>query len=131
MTALQNAVRRHKSATKVRAFNDFGLVIMTRKRLKQSLQRTLRTPCQYCQGEGLLKSPQTICYEILEQARRLSREGEGEGSRQAMLRVNPDVAKALRGPERDVLNEIEDYLGSVDVNSDSGVHQEQFDFAFV
>ena len=131
MTALQDSLRRDKSPTKVLSFNDFGLVIMTRKRVKQSLERTLCTPCQYCQGAGLLKSPQTICYEILEQARRLSREGEGDGSRQAMLRVNPDVAKALRGPERDVLNEIEDYLGSVDVNSDPGVHQEQFDFAFV
>jgi len=131
MTALQDSLRRDKSPTKVLSFNDFGLVIMTRKRVKQSLERTLCTPCQYCQGAGLLKSPQTICYEILEQARRLSREGEGEGSRQAMLRVNPDVAKALRGPERDVMTEIEDYLGSVDVNSDSSVHQEQFDFAFV
>ena len=131
MTALQDSLRRDKSPTKVLSFNDFGLVIMTRKRVKQSLERTLCTPCQYCQGAGLLKSPQTICYEILEQARRLSREGEGEGSRQAMLRVNPEVAKALRSSERDVLNEIEDYLGSVDVNSDSGVHQEQFDFAFV
>ncbi len=131
MTALQDSLRRDRSPTKVLSFNDFGLVIMTRKRVKQSLERTLCTPCQYCQGAGLLKSPQTICYEILEQARRLSREGEGEGSRQAMLRVNPEVAKALRSSERDVLNEIEDYLGSVDVNSDSGVHQEQFDFAFV
>jgi len=131
MQTLQEALKRDKSPTKVLSFNDFGLVIMTRKRVKQSLERTLCAPCQYCQGAGLLKSPQTICYEILEQARRLSREGEGDGSRQAMLRVNPDVAKALRGPERDVLNEIEDYLGSVDINSDSGVHQEQFDFAFV
>ena len=54
----------------------------------------------------------------------------GDGSRQAMLRVNPEVARALRGPERDVLNEIEDYLGAVDVTSDPRVHQEQFDFAF-
>src|SRR5438046_10719237 len=104
MTALQNAVRRHKSATKVRAFNDFGLVIMTHKRVKQSLERTLCTPCQYCQGAGLVKSPQTICYEILEQARGLAR--HDEGSRQAMLRVNPEVDEALRGPERDVLTEI-------------------------
>ena len=56
---------------------------------------------------------------------------EGEGSRQAMLRINPEVAKALRGPERDVLNEIEDYLGSLDINSDPLIFQEQFDFAFV
>jgi ribonuclease G len=130
MTQLQDALRHDKSPTKVLSFNDFGLVIMTRKRVKQSLERTLCTPCLYCQGAGLVKSPQTICYEILEQARRLGREGES-GKRQAMLRINPEVAKALRGPERDVLNEIEDYLGSVDINSDPRILQEQFDFAFV
>jgi ribonuclease G len=130
MTALQDSLRRDKSPTKVLSFNDFGLVIMTRKRVKQSLERTLCAPCQYCQGAGLVKSPQTICYEILEQARRLAKEGES-GSRQAMLRINPEVAKALRGPERDVLNEIEDYLGSVDISSDPRIFQEQFDFAFV
>jgi ribonuclease G len=90
----------------------------------------LCAPCSYCQGAGLIKSPQTICYEILEQARRLFREGESDGARQAMLRVNPEVARALRGSERDVLTEIEDYLGVVDVTSDPRVHQEQFDFAF-
>jgi ribonuclease G len=129
MQTLQEALRRDKSPTKVLSFNDFGLVIMTRKRVKQSLERTLCAPCGYCQGAGLVKSPQTICYEILEQARRLSRAGEG-GSRTAMLRVNPEVARALRNQERDVLNEIEDYLGNVDVTSDTTIHQEQFDFAF-
>jgi len=129
MTTLQDALRHDKSPTKVLSFNDFGLVIMTRKRVKQSLERTLCTPCQHCQGAGLVKSPQTICYEILEQARRLGR--QDDGSRQAMLRVNPEVAKALRGAERDVLNEIEDYLGSLDINSDPLIFQEQFDFAFV
>jgi Rne/Rng family ribonuclease len=131
MQTLQEALRRDKSPTKVLSFNDFGLVIMTRKRVKQSLERTLCAPCQHCQGAGLVKSPQTICYEILEQARRLAREGEGDGARQAMLRINPEVAKALRGPERDVLNEIEDYLGTVDLTSDPLILQEQFDFAFV
>jgi len=130
MQTLQEALRHDKSPTKVLSFNDFGLVIMTRKRVKQSLERTLCSPCQFCQGAGLVKSPQTICYEILEQARRLSKEGEGN-ARQAMLRVNPEVAKALRGPERDVLNEIEDYLGNLDLSSDPLILQEQFDFAFV
>jgi ribonuclease G len=130
MQGLQEDLRRDKSPTKVLSFNDFGLVIMTRKRVKQSLERTLCAPCQHCQGAGLVKSPQTVCYEILEQARRLARESD-DGSRQAMLRVNPEVAKALRGAERDVLNEIEDYLGSLDINSDPMIFQEQFDFAFV
>jgi ribonuclease G len=131
MTVLQDALHHDKSPTKVLSFNDFGLVIMTRKRVKQSLERTLCAPCSYCQGAGLVKSPQTVCYEILEQARRLSRENAGDGSRQAMLRVNPEIARALRATERDVLTEIEDYLGAVDLSSDPRVHQEQFDFAFV
>jgi ribonuclease G len=131
MQALQEALMGDKSPTKVLSFNDFGLVIMTRKRVKQSLERTLCAPCQYCQGAGLIKSPQTICYEILEEARRLSRGMNGDGIKQTTLRVNPEVARALRGPERDVLAEIEDYLGAVDITSDVLIHQEQFDFAFI
>jgi ribonuclease G len=132
MQVLQDALRGDKSPTKVLSFNDFGLVIMTRKRVKQSLERTLCAPCQYCQGAGLIKSPQTVCYELLEEARRLGKHmNGGRDSKQTTLRVNPEVARALRGPERDVLNEIEEYLGPVDINSDATIHQEQFDFAFI
>jgi len=130
MQALQEALRNDKSPTKVLSFNDFGLVIMTRKRVKQSLERTLCSPCQYCQGAGLIKSPQTICYELLEEARRLAKGINGDkDNKQVTLRINPDVAKALRSSERDVMIEIEDYLGPIDITSDPTIHQEQFDFA--
>ena len=132
MQTLQDALRNDKSPTKVLSFNDFGLVIMTRKRVKQSLERTLCAPCQYCQGAGLIKSPQTVCYELLEEARTLGKAMNGDkANKQATLRIHPEVAKALRSTERDVLNEIEEYLGPVDINSDAMVHQEQFDFAFI
>lgn len=132
MQTLQDALRNDKSPTKVLSFNDFGLVIMTRKRVKQSLERTLCAPCQYCQGAGLIKSPQTVCYELLEEARTLGKAMNGDKTnKQATLRIHPEVAKALRSSERDVLNEIEEYLGPVDINSDPMVHQEQFDFAFI
>jgi ribonuclease G len=132
MQALQDALRNDKSPTKVLSFNDFGLVIMTRKRVKQSLERTLCSPCQYCQGAGLIKSPQTICYELLEESRRLAKEMNGDAdNKQVTLRINPDVAKTLRTSERDVLTEIEDYLGPIDITSDPTIHQEQFDFAFI
>ncbi|HEV8367736.1 MAG TPA: Rne/Rng family ribonuclease [Pyrinomonadaceae bacterium] len=132
MQALQDALRNDKSPTKVLSFNDFGLVIMTRKRVKQSLERTLCSPCQYCQGAGLIKSPQTICYELLEEARRLAKGLDGDAEHtQVTLRINPDVAKALRTSERDVLGEIEDYLGPIDITSDPAIHQEQFDFAVI
>lgn len=129
LQALQEALQGDKSPTKVLSFNDFGLIVMTRKRVKQSLERTLCAPCHYCQGAGLIKSAQTVAYEILEQARRLSR--QMDDYKQVTLRVHTEVARALRTTERDVLNEIEDYLGSVDLTSDATVHQEQFDFAFI
>jgi ribonuclease G len=132
MQALQEALRNDKSPTKVLSFNDFGLVIMTRKRVKQSLERTLCSPCPYCQGGGLVKSPQTICYELLEHARSLARDMNGNSdNKQVTLRINPDVAKALRSTERDVLVEIEDYVGPIDITSDPTIHQEQFDFAVI
>lgn len=129
LQALQEHLSHDKSPTKVLSFNDFGLIIMTRKRVKQSLERTLCAPCDNCQGAGWVKSPQTVCYNILDEARRLSK--HADDVRQTTLRVHPEVAKALRGEERSVLEEIEAYLGFVDITSDASVHQEQFDFAFI
>jgi Rne/Rng family ribonuclease len=132
MQSLQEALRNDKSPTKVLSFNDFGLVIMTRKRVKQSLERTLCSTCQYCQGAGLVKSPQTICYELLEEARRLAKGMNGDSeNKQVTLRINPEVAKVLRSSERDVMLEIEDYLGPIDISSDETIHQEQYDFAVI
>jgi ribonuclease G len=127
--ALQEALSSDKSPTKVLSFNDFGLIIMTRKRVKQSLERTMCAPCDYCEGAGWVKSPQTVCFEILEEARRLAK--NVDDVRQTTLRVHPDVSKALRESERVVLEEIEAYLGNIDVTGDSSVHIQQFDFAFI
>jgi len=127
--ALQEALSTDRSPTKVLSFNDFGLIIMTRKRVKQSLERTMCAPCEYCEGSGWVKSPTTVCYEILVEARRLSK--SVEDVRHTTLRVHPDVARSLRNGEKEVLEEIEAHLGVVDVTSDKTIHQAQFDFAFV
>jgi ribonuclease G len=128
MTALEQEIRNDRSPSKILQFNDFGLVAITRKRVKQSLERTLCTPCAYCGGGGMVKSAQTISYEILAESRRISKEIDSHN--EVILRVNPDVAKALRTSERDVLAEIETYLGGVvTIKSDPTVHQEQYDIA--
>jgi ribonuclease G len=128
MQALEQELRSDRSPSKILQFNDFGLVAITRKRVKQSLERTLCTPCPYCGGGGMVKSPQTVSYEILAEARRISKDVDHHN--EVILRVNPEVAKALRGHERDVLAEIEAYLGGlVTIKSDPTVHQEQFDIA--
>ena len=127
--ALQEALASDRSPNKVLSFNDFGLIIMTRKRVKQSLERTMCAPCDYCEGAGWVKSPTTVCYEILVEARRLSK--HLDDVRHTTLRIHPDVANALRNSEREVMEEIEAHLGNVDITSDKSIHQAQFDFAFV
>jgi len=130
MEALQEELKQDRSPSKVLQFNEFGLVAITRKRVRQSLERTLGSPCQYCGGSGLVKSAQTVCYEILADAKRVSTEVDSAAD--VTLRVSPEVAKALRGPESQVFREIEDYLGvPVTIKGDPNVHQEQFDFAIV
>ncbi|MEW6730730.1 MAG: Rne/Rng family ribonuclease [Acidobacteriota bacterium] len=132
MQALEAELKADRSPSKILQFNDFGLVAITRKRVRQSLERTLCTPCPYCQGAGLVKSPQTICYEILAEARRISADSELNPGSEVILRVNPEIAEALRGPERRVFGEIEAYFGcTVMLKGDESVHQERYDFVIL
>ena len=130
MMALQQELAHDRAPSKVLSVNDFGLVAITRKRVKQSLERTLCTPCPYCQGAGMVKSAQTMCFEILEQAKAMST--QSIGSSDVMLRVSPHVAEAFRGNEREVLEEIEAHFATpVTLEPDPNLHQEQYDFAIV
>jgi ribonuclease G len=130
MMALQHELSHDRAPSKVLSVNDFGLVAITRKRVKQSLERTLCTPCPYCQGAGMVKSAQTMCFEILEQAKAIA--AQAAGSSDVMLRVSPHVAEAFRTSEREVLEEIEAHFATpVTLEPDPNLHQEQFDFAIV
>jgi Rne/Rng family ribonuclease len=123
--ALEEALRFDRAPTKILSFNDFGLVAITRKRVKQSLERTLCEPCAYCTGSGWIKSVTTICYEILAEARKMAAEHEGSS---LTLRVHPDVARALKSREGIVLSELEAITRKdVIVKSDVNVHQERFE----
>jgi ribonuclease G len=127
MQALEEAMRADRAPYKILQFNDFGLVAITRKRVKQSLERTLCTPCPYCEGAGYVKSPQTVVDEIIEEAHKIAKAVEGKD---VMLRVNPEVAKLLKSNQNSYLQELEEILGrTVFVKSDSQLHQEKFDLA--
>ncbi|HLJ43502.1 MAG TPA: Rne/Rng family ribonuclease, partial [Candidatus Binataceae bacterium] len=126
MQALEEALRADRAPSKVLSFNDFGLVALTRKRVKQSLERTLGTPCPYCSGVGLVKSVTTMCNEIYAEARKMAKEVERED---LILRVNPEVAKALKAHGARLLTEMETMTGkAIAVKADPLVHQEQFEF---
>ncbi len=125
MQALEEAMRADRAPNKILQFNDFGLVAITRKRVKQSLERTLCAPCPYCEGAGYVKSVQTIVGEILQEAQRIARAVEGKD---CTLRVHPEVAKLLKSSENHYLEELEETLRRpVIVISDPMLNQEKFD----
>jgi len=127
MQALEEAMRADRAPYKILQFNDFGLVAITRKRVKQSLERTLCTPCPYCEGAGYVKSPQTVVGEILQEAQKIAKAID---TKDVMLRVSPDVAKLLKSNQNTYLQELEEILGrAVFVKSDHQLHQEKFDLA--
>jgi ribonuclease G len=126
MQTLEEAMRADRAPCKILQFNDFGLVAITRKRVKQSLERTLCSPCPYCEGAGYVKSVQTIIGEILTEAHKIAPALEGQ--KEAMLRVHPDVAKVLKSNSNRYLEELEGILKCpVLVTSDAGLHHEKFD----
>jgi ribonuclease G len=125
MQALEEELRHDRAPSKTLQFNDFGLVAITRKRVKQSLERTIGAPCPYCQSTGYVKSVTTICNEIYVEMRKIAKHLEHED---VMLRVHPDVAKELKGNNARLLNEMEEMTKrTIIVKSDPAVHQEQFD----
>ena len=125
MQALEEAMRADRAPSKVLAFNDFGLVALTRKRVKQSLERTLGSACPYCEGVGLVKSPVTVCNEIYAEVRKVAPTLERDDM---VLRVNPEVAKVLKSQGATRLREIEEVSRkAVSVRPDPQVHQEQFE----
>ncbi len=127
MQALEEAMRSDRAPYKILQFNDFGLVAITRKRVKQSLERTLCSPCPYCEGAGYVKSVQTIIGEILQEAHKIARAVDGQN---VVLRVHPDVAKVLKSNQNRYLEELEEILKRpVLVTSDPAIHHEKYDLA--
>jgi ribonuclease G len=122
---VEKELRKDRSPSKALQVSDFGLVIVTRKRVKQSIERQLTDPCPYCSGSGTIKSASTICYEILMEMKKIGSEIEGQG---VILRVNPDIARALKEEESAVLRDMQHTLGkTVTIRPDSHLHHEQFD----
>ena len=122
---VEKELRRDRSPSKALQVSDFGLVIVTRKRVKQSLERQLTEPCPYCSGSGSIKSASTICYEILVEMKKIAGDIEGNG---VILRVNPDIARALKEEESSVLREMQHVLNKpVALKTDPHLHHEQFD----
>ena len=125
MQALEDELKSDRAPSKVLQFNDFGLVAITRKRVKQSLERTLSIQCSICAGTGMVKSPTTVCNEIYIEMRKMQNHLERQD---VLLRVHPEVVKTLKLGNARWLTELEEMSGkTIIVKSDPTLHPEQFD----
>jgi ribonuclease G len=100
---LADALRGDRSRTNVTKISELGLVEMTRKRVRESLGRSLTDPCPYCEGRGFLRGRTTVAFDALREVRRRA---EGLPA-DVEIHVHPDVAKLLLGEESEALQETE------------------------
>ncbi len=119
--AFENEIKKDRSKTKILQISEFGLIEMTRKRVRQSLERSLTQPCPYCSGSGRIKSNTTISLEIWRELMKLRDLHEGQD---VIVRVNPVVYNSLDP----IFDEVERSLGiHLVFKPDDSLHHEQFD----
>ena len=118
---LESEIRKDRSKTKILQISEFGLIEMTRKRVRQSLERSLTQACPYCGGSGRIKSNTTISLEIWRELMKLRDLHEGQD---VIVRVNP----AVYGTLDPIFDEVERNLGiHLVFKPDDALHHEQFD----
>ena len=123
--ALKDSLKKDKTKTYVLPMTELGLIQMTRKRERRSLNSTLCEPCPYCEGRGFMNSGKTICYNIIRDIKRKAVDMEGESF---TVRCHPQIAELLHGEETKILELIENFIEKpIVVYPVSGYHKEQFD----
>ncbi len=122
--ALKEALKRDKNKTNVLKMSELGLIEMTRKRTRENLTRLFREPCFYCEGEGWLKSKNSLCYQIFRQIEREAWEMPGD---RLTLQVHPEIAGLLLDEEHPAMEELEQRIGKrISVEAKETLHLEQF-----
>ena len=110
MDLFQQELRRDKAPSKILTFNEFGLVILTRKRTASALEKNLSETCVACGGSGFTRSASTVCYEIYSTVSRMRSTLSG---RTLTVRAHPEVIRALKGEEKEVVDALQGHFGLV------------------
>jgi len=127
--ALRDATHKDKSKSNILHMSELGLIEMTRKRTKESIGQVLCEPCFYCEGEGYLKSKQTVCYEVLRDLERQRKEFYG---RKILVMVHPEVAAMFCDEESAALERVEETMHAlVSVKADVSLHLESYEIALL
>jgi len=125
MRALEKALTRDRAKTYVTSVSELGLVQMTRKRTRESLEHLLCEPCPTCSGRGTVKTPVTVCYEIF---REIVREARQFDAQKLLVLASQEVVDLVLDEESASIAELEEFIGKpIRFQVESQYTQEQFD----
>jgi ribonuclease G len=124
---LEAALKKDRVTTNALAISEFGLVEMTRKRVRESLVQYLCEPCSHCSGRGYIKSRETVALEIL---RDLQREAPAFPEHDVYINAHSDVVSYFHGSQKKALKAIEETTGKkIHLRSHRDKHPEWFEIA--
>lgn len=125
LQALEKALASDHARNNISTISELGLVEMTRKRIRESLEHVLCCACPSCDGRGFLKTPETICYEIFREILRQNRQFDFQ---ELLVLAYPEVIELLVDEESASLAELEQLTGKpIRLQSESLYAQDQFD----
>lgn len=107
--ALDEELKRDRARSNILKISELGLVEMTRKRVQEDLDRFVTEPCWYCEGTGVLRSRETLCYDIFREVQREA--ARNRDSETIYVNAHPQVADMLYGQEFSSMEDIEQDLG--------------------
>ncbi len=103
--ALRDAMRRDRARTKILRTSPFGLIEMTRQRVRPSLKRSVYTDCPCCGGRSVVKTAESMAIEVV---RMLMLAGQQPSARRVTVRVNDEVASYLNNKKRREITQLEE-----------------------
>lgn len=127
---LRKAVTLDRARINVNGFSALGLVELTRKRTRESLAHLLCESCQVCQGRGELKTAQTICYEIMREVLRESK--QFKSAKEFKILASPEVINMLGDEESQSLASLSDFITKpLSLHPDTQYGREEFDIVWI
>lgn len=125
LQALEKMLKRDHAQTSISGVSSLGLVEMTRKRTRESLEHILCESCPTCNERGSIKTPETVCFEIF---REILREARQFDAQQLLLLASQEVIDLLVDEESTSLADLEEFIGRpIKLQVESLYTQEQFD----
>lgn len=125
LTALTAALASDPAKTSVGEFSRLGLVEMTRKRTRESLEHILCEPCSVCSSRGTLKTVETLCLEIFREVQRSASQFQASG---LLVLASPDVIDMMLDEQSTMLAELETQIGRpIKLQSEQLYAQEEYD----